>query len=77
LISLPEVSNWKTGLTLAFAPPQVVPPAPEAPQRSTTQSVPSGAMEMLADDPHFLAAGNCPQLHAGAIRIGQVVARTK
>src|SRR4029450_13005974 len=40
---LPDGSNWKIGLTLALAPPHVVPPAPELPHRSVTQIVPSGA----------------------------------
>ena len=65
------VSNWKIGLTPALAPPQVVPPAPEAPHRSTTQSLPSGAVVMLAVDPHFLPSGNCPQLTPGRYGSGR------
>jgi hypothetical protein len=56
--SLPEGSSWKIGLTPELAPPQVVPPAPELPHRSTTQIVPSGAVVTLAVDPHFLPGGN-------------------
>src|ERR1700730_17291383 len=63
--SLPDVSNWKTGSTLALGPPQVLPPAPALPQRSATQTVPSGAVVTLAVDPHFRPAGNCPQSTPG------------
>src|SRR5262249_6602806 len=59
--SLPDVSNWKIGFTVALAPPHVVPPAPELPQRSTTQMVPSGAMVTLAVEPHLRPEGSCPQ----------------
>ena len=71
--SLPDASNWKTGLTLALGPPQVVPPAPELPHRSATQMVPSGAVVTLAVDPHFLPFGQLAPVDAGLIRIRQVV----
>jgi hypothetical protein len=65
LRSFPDGSNWKIGFTVALAPPHVVPPAPELPQRSTTQIVPSGAVVMLAVDPHFRPGGSCPQSRPG------------
>ena len=40
------------------APPHVVPPAPELPQRSTTQIVPSGAVVTLAVEPHLRPGGS-------------------
>src|SRR5215218_9692216 len=49
------------GATAAFGPAHVVPPAPELPQRSTTQIVPSGAVVTLAVDPHLRPDGSCPQ----------------
>src|SRR5436309_5996835 len=69
--SLPDVSNWKMGLTFALAPPQVVPPAPELPHRSTTHIEPSGAVVTLAVEPHFLPSGNCPQLTPGRYGSGR------
>src|SRR5437763_7081563 len=67
----PDGSSWKIGFTVALAPPHVVPPAPELPHRSTTQSVPSGAVVTLAVDPHFLPSGNCPQLTPGRYGLGR------
>src|SRR3954453_21867228 len=69
--SRPEVSNWKTGLTVALAPPHVVPPAPELPQRSSTQIVPSGARVMLADDPHLRPDGSWPQSTPSRYGVGR------
>src|SRR6187200_3770908 len=58
--NLPEVSNCSTGSSGELA--HVVPPAPEAPHRSSAQMVPSGAVAIPAVDPHFLPFGSCPQL---------------
>ena len=57
LSSLPDVST-KDRLTVALAPLQVVPPAPEWPHRATTQIVPSGAVVILAVDPHLRPGGS-------------------
>src|SRR6516165_4369474 len=69
--SLPDLSNWKIGLTFALGPAQVVPPAPELPQRSVTQIVSSGAVVTLAVDPHFRPSGNRPQLTPGRYGLGR------
>jgi len=57
-----DIVILRTPMGFALAPAQVAPPAPELPQRSTTQIVPSGAVVTLAVDPHLLPSGNCPQL---------------
>src|SRR5579862_5209009 len=69
--SLPDLSNWKIGLTFALAPPQVAPPEPDWPQRSATQSVPPGALLTLAVEPHFLPFGKSPQLAPGRYGFGR------
>src|SRR5205809_6140542 len=69
--SFPDVSNWKTGLMPALAPLHSSPPAPDFPQRSVTQMVPSGAVVTLAVEPHLRPAGNCPQSTPGANGFGR------
>src|SRR5215472_4181482 len=69
LRSLPEVSNSRTGSS--GEPKQLVPREPKEPQRSMAQILPFGPTAIPAVDPHFLPAGNWPQLTPARYGLGR------